>query len=42
MVRIRAETEEETGFRVRDVRPIFDAYMSPGSVTEIFATAEPS
>lgn len=33
-VRIRAETEEETGFRVRDVRPIFDAFMSPGSVTE--------
>ena len=32
--RIRAETEEETGFRVRDVRPIFDAFMSPGSVTE--------
>jgi len=33
-VRIRAETEEETGFRVRDVRPIFEAFMSPGSVTE--------
>lgn len=32
--RIRAETEEETGFRVRDVRKIFEAYMSPGSVTE--------
>ena len=32
--RIRAETEEETGFRVRDVRPVFEAYMSPGSVTE--------
>lgn len=32
--RIRAETEEETGFRVRDVRRIFEAYMSPGSVTE--------
>lgn len=32
--RIRAETEEETGFRVRDVRRIFDAFMSPGSVTE--------
>ena len=32
--RIRAETEEETGFRVRDVRQIFDAFMSPGSVTE--------
>lgn len=33
-VRIRAETEEETGFRVGEVRPIFDAFMSPGSVTE--------
>jgi len=32
--RIRAETEEETGFKVRDVRQIFDAFMSPGSVTE--------
>jgi nudix-type nucleoside diphosphatase (YffH/AdpP family) len=32
--RIRAETEEETGFRVRDVRQVFDAFMSPGSVTE--------
>jgi nudix-type nucleoside diphosphatase (YffH/AdpP family) len=32
--RIRAEAEEETGFRVRDVRPVFEAFMSPGSVTE--------
>lgn len=32
--RIRAETEEETGFRIQDVRRIFEAYMSPGSVTE--------
>jgi nudix-type nucleoside diphosphatase (YffH/AdpP family) len=32
--RIRAETEEETGYRVRDVRQVFEAYMSPGSVTE--------
>ncbi len=32
--RIRAETEEETGFRVREVRQVFDAFMSPGSVTE--------
>lgn len=32
--RIRAETEEETGFKVRHVRQIFDAFMSPGSVTE--------
>lgn len=33
-VRIRAETQEETGFKVRHVRQIFDAFMSPGSVTE--------
>lgn len=32
--RIRAEAEEETGFRVTEVTPIFDAFMSPGSVTE--------
>ena len=32
--RIRAEVEEETGYRVRDVRMVFEAFMSPGSVTE--------
>ncbi|MBK5279026.1 MAG: GDP-mannose pyrophosphatase NudK [Bacteroidia bacterium] len=32
---IRRETEEETGYKVIDVRKIFEAYMSPGSVTEI-------
>ena len=32
---IRRETEEETGFVVKDVKKIFEAYMSPGSVTEI-------
>lgn len=32
--RIRAELEEETGYRVQGVRQIFDAFMSPGSVTE--------
>ena len=32
--RIRAEVEEETGFHVADVTRIFDAFMSPGSVTE--------
>ncbi|WP_420387866.1 GDP-mannose pyrophosphatase NudK [Roseivirga sp.] len=32
---IRKETEEETGYRVRNVRKIFESYMSPGSVTEI-------
>lgn len=31
---IRRETEEETGYRVQNIRKIFDAYMSPGSVTE--------
>jgi len=33
-VRIRAEVEEETGLQVREVRQVFDAFMSPGSVTE--------
>ncbi|MDB5090844.1 MAG: Nudix-type nucleoside diphosphatase, YffH/AdpP family [Mucilaginibacter sp.] len=32
---IRRETEEETGFKVTHVEKIFEAYMSPGSVTEI-------
>lgn len=32
--RIKAETEEETGYCVHDVRKVFEAYMSPGSVTE--------
>jgi nudix-type nucleoside diphosphatase (YffH/AdpP family) len=32
---IRRETEEETGYYIRDVRKVFEAYMSPGSVTEI-------
>jgi len=32
---IRRETEEETGYKVSDVRKVFEAYMSPGSVTEI-------
>ncbi|HEY5798984.1 MAG TPA: NUDIX domain-containing protein [Burkholderiaceae bacterium] len=32
--RIRLEAEEETGYRVHDVRKVFEAYMSPGSVTE--------
>lgn len=32
---IRRETEEETGFKVTEVKKIFEAYMSPGSVTEI-------
>jgi nudix-type nucleoside diphosphatase (YffH/AdpP family) len=32
---IRRETEEETGFVIKDVKKIYEAYMSPGSVTEI-------
>jgi GDP-mannose pyrophosphatase NudK len=32
---IRRETEEETGYRISQVRKIFEVYMSPGSVTEI-------
>lgn len=31
---IRREAEEETGFVVRSPRKLFEAYMSPGSVTE--------
>lgn len=31
---IKRETEEETGYKVKEVRKIFEAYMSPGSVTE--------
>lgn len=32
---IRRETEEETGYKVTDVRKVYEAYMSPGSVTEM-------
>lgn len=32
--RIIAEAEEETGFKVQKIEKIFEAYMSPGSVTE--------
>lgn len=32
---IRRETEEETGYRIEKVEKVFEAYMSPGSVTEI-------
>ncbi|MFZ5999573.1 MAG: GDP-mannose pyrophosphatase NudK [Bacteroidota bacterium] len=32
---IRKETEEETGYKVTDVKKIYEAYMSPGSVTEV-------
>src|SRR5260221_2316716 len=29
-VRIRAETEEETSYRLGDIRKVFEAFMSPG------------
>ncbi len=32
--RIRAEAEEEAGYRLHHVQKVFDAFMSPGSVTE--------
>ena len=32
--RIRLEAEEETGYRLHDVRKIFEAFMSPGAITE--------
>jgi GDP-mannose pyrophosphatase NudK len=32
---IRRETEEETGFTLKEVKKVYEAYMSPGSVTEI-------
>lgn len=31
----RREAEEETGYKVANVKKVFEAYMSPGSVTEI-------
>jgi nudix-type nucleoside diphosphatase (YffH/AdpP family) len=32
--RIRAEAEEETGYRLGEIEKVFEAFMSPGSVTE--------
>ena len=32
--RIRAEAEEETGYRIGAVEKVFDAFMSPSLVTE--------
>lgn len=32
--RMHAELEEETGYKVDKLRPVFDVFMSPGSVTE--------
>lgn len=31
---IRRETEEETGYKINSVQKVFEAYMSPGAVTE--------
>lgn len=31
---IRREVAEETGYRIGNVEPVFDIFMSPGSVTE--------
>jgi nudix-type nucleoside diphosphatase (YffH/AdpP family) len=33
-IRILAEVEEETGYRLGEIRKIFEAFMSPGAVTE--------
>lgn len=32
---IKKETQEETGYKIEKVTKVFEAYMSPGSVTEI-------
>jgi nudix-type nucleoside diphosphatase (YffH/AdpP family) len=32
---IRKETEEETGYNIRNIKKVMQTYMSPGSVTEI-------
>ena len=32
--RIRAEAEEETGYRLGEIRKVFEAFMSPGAATE--------
>ncbi|GAB4509877.1 MAG: GDP-mannose pyrophosphatase NudK [Allomuricauda sp.] len=32
---IKMEVEEETGYKIDDVKKVFESYMSPGSVTEI-------
>lgn len=32
---IKKEAEEETGYRISKIEKVFEAYMSPGSVTEI-------
>lgn len=34
-IRIRLELREETGYEIARIRKVFEAYMSPGAVTEI-------
>jgi GDP-mannose pyrophosphatase NudK len=34
-IRIRLELREETGYAIPEIRKVFEAYMSPGAVTEI-------
>ncbi len=34
---IKKEVEEETGYKIDKVRKIFEAYMSPGAVTEVIS-----
>src|ERR1700722_9278795 len=45
-IRIRTEMEEETGYRLGEINKIFEAFMSPGAVTEklhfFVAAYEPS
>jgi nudix-type nucleoside diphosphatase (YffH/AdpP family) len=33
-LRIRAEAEEESGYRLGEIKKVFEAFMSPGAVTE--------
>ncbi len=39
-VRIRAEAEEETGYRLGEIHKVFEAFMSPGSEKLHFFVAE--
>ncbi len=32
---IKKEVEEETGYKIENVRKVFESFMSPGSVTEV-------
>ncbi len=34
-VRIRAEVEEETGYRLGEIKKVFEAFMSPGAVVQM-------